>query len=194
MKAIRNTVILKFKNNKAWQDEIDFGDGQKIYIEGSLKVEHNAHSVGEVVESGIDGINKGDKLGVSYQVLSNYDWIGQQRVFNNSFEMDGDVLFIAGKDFILCKIKEDGSYEQFGEWILMKPVIHESKSEILTLGVDTRANTNVLSGEGEYVCGDIDAKEGQRCLFQEKFRSEYSFGWKNDFIVLKKDYIYAVRN
>lgn len=205
MKCIAGKVIIKLPNDKAWQNEIDFGNGQKLYIEGSLRVEHYAHSIGEVVVSGVDGLMTGEKVGLSYQALCNYDWVdchgkvtmvpekAVARVFHNQFEHEGETLFTIEKEHILCKISDE-KYDGFGDWVLMKSIKHESTGIIKTLGSDTRTDTNIEQGVGVYVSGDLPVKEGAILLFAEKFRSEYEFGYNNKFIVLKKDYINAVRN
>ena len=72
----------------------------------------------------------------------------------------------------------DGDFEALGDWVFLKSIKHESEG-LVTLGMDTRIETNVRKGVGIYWSGGIDAVRGDEIYFDERFRSEYEFGYGN---------------
>ena len=182
MRTLKERVIVITDNDKGYSDSIDFG-GKKLYFDGGSRKHHYAHSVCEVVCSGIEGIEVGESVLVSYQAFGNFDdlnsveisWYGRDRVG-----------FVIGQEHVLGVVR-DGDFEAFGDWVFLKSIKHEGDGSLLTLGMDTRIETNVKKGVGVYWSGGIDAVRGDEIYFDERFRSEYEFGYGNKFIVLPKD-------
>lgn len=182
MRTLKDRVIVITPNDKGYSDSIDF-DGKKLYFDGASRKHHHAHSVVEVVCTGIEGIEVGDKVLVSYQAFGNFDDINSVEI---SWYGRDRIGFVIGQEHILGVVR-DGEFEALGEWVFLKPIKHEVDGELVTLGLDTRIDTNVKKGVGTYWSGDIDAVKGDEICFDERFRSEYEFGYSNKFIVLPKE-------
>ena len=197
MRVLNKRLLIKFDNDYALQESVDIGDGMKLYISGEERPEHWANVVGEVVASGVKGIEVGDKVGVSYQVIFKYDYVGDTRIYTSKVVLDDDsVVWVVEYNEILCKIEGD-KYIGWGDWVLLRAIENdmdeqysdEAKKIVEGLIVNHKALNPVVKGRAKFISGDIDCKEGDVVLFEEKYRSKYEFGYKNEFIVLSKDLI-----
>lgn len=192
MKAIRNTIIVKIQDDKPYVDCLEI-EGAKLFVDGDSRLEHYAKSVGEVISSGIEGVKDGDIVGLGYQSFSNYEFVGNDRVYLNAVGDDnGNIYYVVGKDNILC-IFDGKKPIGFGEFVFLKSIEHKSERDIKTFGVDTRLELNREKGVGLFVSGDLQGvQEGERVLFKEEYRSEYFFfDYKDIYIVIEKDVFYA---
>lgn len=192
MKAIRNTIIVKIQDDKPYVDCLEI-EGAKLFVDGDSRLEHYAKSVGEVISSGIEGVKDGDIVGLGYQSFSNYEFVGNDRVFLNvTKDLDGSIYYVVEKENVLCVFK-DKKPIAFGEFVFLKSIEHKSEGDIKTFGVDTRLELNREKGVGLFVSGDLEGvKEGDKVLFKEEYRSEYFFfDYKEVYIVIEKQIFYG---
>ena len=165
-----------------------------MYIDGTFNPEQWANSIGDVVASGVDGINVGDKVGLLYQAIFDYIWVGETRVHKNMLRMDdGSIYWLIDKSVVLCII-DGNDYKAFGEWSLLRPI--EAKvTHSLLIGVpQVMAKGKYVKGEGRLVSSGEPIKgceAGDVVMFEEKFRNTYEFGYKNEFIVLRSNILMA---
>jgi len=86
MVVLNGKLFIQYENgNSAIKEYHDIGDGQKLYIDGSFRPEWHAKCVAFVAESGIEGINKGDKVLVDYRVMFRYKLVGVPRECSSYF-------------------------------------------------------------------------------------------------------------
>ena len=98
--------------------KIDFG-GKKLYFDGGSRKHHYAHSVCEVVCSGIGGIDVGDKVLVSYQAFGNFDDLNSVEI---SWHGRDRVGFVIGQDHILGVVR-DGDFEALGDNVVLSSYV-----------------------------------------------------------------------
>lgn len=194
MKAIGNRLFVTFENDLPFVDKIET-EGGTLYIDGRMRVEHNANSVGEVYSSSVDGIEKGMKIGVHYQVANDYKWVGDTRVWNNVIDHEGKKLFLIEERHILCTFV-CGEPIPYKDWVFMKTIEAQKNSGGLYVfeGVDTRCGKYAKRGCASFYCGDINAQKGDEVMFDESIRSEYDFGKYGEYLVMPSKYIIAVNN
>ena len=194
MRAIRNRLFVTFENDLPFIDKIET-EGGTIYVDGRMRVEHNANSVGEVYSSSVKGIEKGMKIGVHYQVANDYKWVGDTRVWNNIIEHDGRKLFLIEERHILCTFV-CGEPIPYKDWVFMKTIEAEKNSGGLYVyeGVHTRMGNYAKSGCASFYSGDIKTDRGAEVIFDESVRSEYDFGKYGQYLVMPTNLIKAVNN
>lgn len=181
IKSLPGRIIVTTSNGLSYNDEIDFGDGQKLFIDGASRKRHNAHSVGFVVWSGVDGIDVGVEALLHYSCMGNHDGM-------NVVDLgDGKVGYVVADEHILGW-RSCGMYHSFEDWVFLRRQMVDSDFDgIIELGVETRTmSTGVRGGVATHVCGlsDQGISIGSDVYFEERLRSEYNFGWGEDFVVL----------
>jgi hypothetical protein len=159
MQLLNNRIFIKFISGGALKDNYDIGDGQKIYIDPSFNPEQHSSVLAKVEESGIDGIEAGDIVAVSYQVAFRYKVVGETRVYENEITLpDGREVFDVPFALVIAVKKDDG-YKAIGDYCLLKEkAITEAKTEsgliLPTLAVEAESKWC----EAEFLSGDLDAK------------------------------------
>lgn len=190
MQLLNNRIFIKFISGGALKDNYDIGDGQKIYIDPSFNPEQHSSVLAKVEESGIDGIEVGDIVAVSYQVAFRYKVVGETRVYENEITLpDGREVFDVPFALVIAVKKDDG-YKAIGDYCLLKEkAITEAKTEsgliLPTLAVEAESKWC----EAEFLSGDLDAEKGDIVMFEKPYRSEYEFDWNEKYLVIPKHYI-----
>lgn len=190
MQVINNKIFIQYENgNSAIKEYHDIGDGQKLYIDGSFRPEWHAKCVAFVAESGIEGINKGDKVMVDYRVMFRYKLVGETRVFENEMSLpDGRDIFVCDKDYLIA-VWRDGEWVAKGKWCLLKEHLpqDEVKEGIIISSVAQELAQKWV--EADFISGDLDAKKGDVVMIERQYRNIYEVAWNEELIVIENSYV-----
>lgn len=190
MQVINNKLFIQYENgNSPIKEYHDIGDGQKLYIDGSFRPEWHAKCLAFVAESGIEGINKGDKVLVDYRVMFRYKLVGETRIYENEISLpDGRDVFVCDKDFLIAVLRNEEWVAQ-GKWCLLKE--HLPKDEVKE-GVIISSVAQELAQkwiEADFLSGDLDANKGDVVMIERQYRNIYEVAWKEELIVIENTYV-----
>lgn len=180
MKARKGTVIISFENNSGIREKIDLKDGGTLFIAGKERPEDHANCLGVVLASGVDGIEKDDVIGVSYQATFHYTYNQYDQIeYPNSFWMDSKLYFVVEEDMIYFIRKGDDV--GFKDWVLMTLC---GEREVLGLKAPPQ------KGVAEFYSGDLPCARGSKVYFHESFSpSGRTKLYEDKYFVLKKSLI-----
>jgi hypothetical protein len=190
MEILNKKLFIQYENgNSAIKEYHDIGDGQKLYIDGSFRPEWHAKCVANVVESGIEGIKKGEKVMVDYRVMFRYKLVGETRIYDNEISLpDGRDVFVCDNDFVIAVWRND-EWQAQGKWCLIKEHLpqDEVKDGIIISSVAQELALKWV--EGDFISGDLDAVKGDVVMIERQYRNIYEVGWKDEYIVVENAYI-----
>lgn len=194
MKVLNDKVFIQYEDDTPITEYYKLDDGNKLYIAGEYRPEWHAKCVATVVESGVDGIVKGDKVLVDYRVMFRYKWVGETRVYENEITLpDGTDVFVSDKEFIVA-VWKGGKWSAVGYWCIVEECLPE---EELINGVIVDSIAKELSNK--WVDGivistnDSELKSGDRVVFKKSYRCLYKLGIREDIVVVNSSYISAKR-
>jgi len=190
MVVLNGKLFIQYENgNSAIKEYHDIGDGQKLYIDGSFRPEWHAKCVAFVAESGIEGINKGDKVLVDYRVMFRYKLVGETRFYENEISLpDGRDVFVCSNDLLIA-VWRDGEWVAQGKWCLLKEHLpqDEVKEGIIISSVAQELAQKWI--EADFVSGDLDAKKGDVVMVERQYRNSYEIAWKEELMVIENTYV-----
>jgi len=190
MVVLNGKLFIQYENgNSAIKEYHDIGDGQKLYIDGSFRPEWHAKCVAFVAESGIEGINKGDKVLVDYRVMFRYKLVGETRFYENEISLpDGRDVFVCSNDLLIA-VWRDGEWVAQGNWCLLKEHLPQDKVKegIIISSVAQELAQKWI--EADFVSGDLDAKKGDVVMVERQYRNSYEIAWKEELMVIENTYV-----
>ena len=211
MKPTGGSVFVTLEN--ALQEKITFASGAEIYLPSWLDIEGYAtchgivHSVGERC---LLDLNKGDEVAVSYQLVADYQRVGDQVIYNRCLLSEGEAVWKAdyldefdaqvegrkpGEHMVMAK-KVDGQWQALGDYVLLQEA--EEKPTVKTSLILTGLSQKKADNYGYFVSGNLPIQKGAKVYWGNcnrtnpaSFKSIYTFPDGSKYIILNNRYIMA---
>lgn len=193
MEAYTGLAFLQLES--IYNDIKTLPSGHKIYLVPEQNRGNSVTVTGIVFsdDTGL-GIEKGDKVAFSYQVVANYT-LGNDNIttYHNQYLIDGDLLWKARKDQLFA-VYRNGRWDALGDWVLMNEVKIFPDLGVGDLSNEERQAIGLFVKEeikqdcGIYHSGSVDASIGDILYFDSGYRSIYDISGET-FIVLRKQRI-----
>jgi hypothetical protein len=212
-----NYLVVGLKN--AYQDEIEFDSGVKLFVDTSYRPEWNTTCLGKVL-SIPDKISKrypsgevrpeykgmtieakeNDDVIFSYMVIEDKEQRpGNTDVHRNQFYHDGKYYWKVDVQLILGYIREGKLVAAQGH-IFLKDVEKKAEEKAGSLYLPEMSKTGRVGNRAEVVSvgnpythlNKLSAGEGQEIIYDDRYAQRYSIPQFGDIIICDQRYIAAV--
>lgn len=202
IKPSSDSVFIKM--DSALMDSITFKSGVSLLTPSYLDREKFATCIGTIHSKGdkctLD-VQEGDEVLVSYQMVTDYTFHGDEPVLHRILNIEGEFLWKAdwifkeyGEHMILAK-KVGDRWQPVGNYVFLKEHIKKQLKSTLELPPTKDSSDDC----GYFYAGDLDIKEGTKCFWGFGTRTNNNAGLKaiyvlpdsQEFIVMNKEFIYA---
>ena len=200
VKPIGESVFLKL--DSALQESITFKSGVNLMTPSYLDREKYASCIATVYSIGDNctlDIKEGDEVLVSYQMVSDYTFHGDEPVLHRLFNIEGEFLWKAdwifkeyAEHMILAK-KVGDKWIPTGNYVFLKEANKPVTSSFLDLPPQQGSSDN----SGHFYAGDLDLEVGAKVYWGFNLGGKDSAGLKamymlpnsEEFIIMNKEFI-----
>jgi len=117
-----------------------------------------------------------------------------EKIYLKEYEIDGQKVFMVDQSFVLFKRVGD-EFQAYGDWVILRPIKKPVQYANMPGVGMAMSGDQIKRGAAIYISGGGLEKEGvmpgDEVLIEERFRSHYTFGYQNDFIIFSVRYVMA---